>query len=723
MKLICVIYIAIFGINVHSQGLFSVTSGNGSTVLAVGKSGILLRSENSGNTWSSSIISSSDLYSISAVNQNYRIIGDNGVFLRSVNGGLNWSSQNLASSTNLRCINFKNENTGWIVGFNGTILKTSNGGVNWTLQNSGTFENLNSVKFSDQNTGFICGSNGTVLRTTNGGTQWQIVQVPVMRDLISIDLSSNTVIASGKYSTVIKSTDLGVNWQTIDYKMQTYSDVNSIHMFDQDLYFSCGGGGFIRKSIDGGSTFTFSLNPMFNDLYLMYFYNPSKGWAVSRKTYAVIKTTDGGATWQLPAGTSVGYQWIKVIEPELQNSYMTGSLLSFNKFNPEVLYTSMGNKVYRSFNSGINWTIISVLPYTPQLTQRLIVSESDTNKMIILVHAGTTSKVFRTSNYGSTWVETFSGNILSFGMPMEYHPVNPDTLYLGVSSKLYKSTDFGLNWTHISTLPISRFCDISILKTNPDIIIVNSFSPGRTFRSSDGGFNFTLTDSDTTVFSESPSICYSLLNETLVYHTFYNSQYQGGIRKSTDYGLTWDQFFLNMYSWGMDIAKDDPNVIVVGNALGNFQDQVFISSNGGTGFFEVTVNGGVNNSIFAFDRGNIFTEQYNKGIFKLSVNYNVPSIGIQNIGGVVPDRFLLSQNYPNPFNPVTYLEFAIPNSSIVKLVIYDIQGRIVETIVNGELSAGNYKADWNASNYSSGVYFYKLETDGFTETKKMLMIK
>ena len=108
-----------------------------------------------------------------------------------------------------------------------------------------------------------------------------------------------------------------------------------------------------------------------------------------------------------------------------------------------------------------------------------------------------------------------------------------------------------------------------------------------------------------------------------------------------------------------------------------------------------------------------------------NVYYNMENLvtGIQPIGNNVPSDYSLSQNYPNPFNPVTNIEFDIPKASLVKLVVYDIQGRVVETIVNGELSAGNYKADWNAANYSSGVYFYKLESDRFTETKKMMILK
>ncbi|HRB01524.1 MAG TPA: T9SS type A sorting domain-containing protein, partial [Ignavibacteria bacterium] len=79
--------------------------------------------------------------------------------------------------------------------------------------------------------------------------------------------------------------------------------------------------------------------------------------------------------------------------------------------------------------------------------------------------------------------------------------------------------------------------------------------------------------------------------------------------------------------------------------------------------------------------------------------------------------------YPNPFNPVTNLEFAISDLGFVSLKIYDINGREISTLVNEKMSAGSYIVQWDASNYSSGSYLYKLDSEGFTETKKMILMK
>ncbi|HEX2788594.1 MAG TPA: T9SS type A sorting domain-containing protein [Ignavibacteria bacterium] len=104
------------------------------------------------------------------------------------------------------------------------------------------------------------------------------------------------------------------------------------------------------------------------------------------------------------------------------------------------------------------------------------------------------------------------------------------------------------------------------------------------------------------------------------------------------------------------------------------------------------------------------------------------NVSVENISNNIPDKFLLKQNYPNPFNPSTNIEFYVPSNvkretSNVKLIIYDMSGKELAVLVNEQLNAGAYKVSWDASNYSSGVYFYELKTNNFSETKKMLLIK
>jgi len=101
--------------------------------------------------------------------------------------------------------------------------------------------------------------------------------------------------------------------------------------------------------------------------------------------------------------------------------------------------------------------------------------------------------------------------------------------------------------------------------------------------------------------------------------------------------------------------------------------------------------------------------------------------GIKKIDENFPVTFSLLQNYPNPFNPVTSFKFQVPNLSNIKIDIFDMLGREVETLVNEQLRPGTYEAEWDASDYASGIYFYQLvaqgTTDKFVMTKKMTLIK
>lgn len=97
--------------------------------------------------------------------------------------------------------------------------------------------------------------------------------------------------------------------------------------------------------------------------------------------------------------------------------------------------------------------------------------------------------------------------------------------------------------------------------------------------------------------------------------------------------------------------------------------------------------------------------------------------GIQPISQGIPHTYQLEQNYPNPFNPATEIKYSIPKLGLVKLVVYDILGREVKTLVNEMKQPGNYEIKFDGQNYASGVYFYKIEAGDFTAVKKMVLVK
>ena len=96
---------------------------------------------------------------------------------------------------------------------------------------------------------------------------------------------------------------------------------------------------------------------------------------------------------------------------------------------------------------------------------------------------------------------------------------------------------------------------------------------------------------------------------------------------------------------------------------------------------------------------------------------------IKQLSSTIPERFSLYQNYPNPFNPVTKIKFDLRNPTQTKLIVYDVLGNEISTLVNENLSAGSYEVSWNGSSYPSGAYYYQMEADDFIETRKLVLLK
>lgn len=99
------------------------------------------------------------------------------------------------------------------------------------------------------------------------------------------------------------------------------------------------------------------------------------------------------------------------------------------------------------------------------------------------------------------------------------------------------------------------------------------------------------------------------------------------------------------------------------------------------------------------------------------------SVGVSQLGTEIPQKYSLYQNYPNPFNPVTKINYDVARSGYVELKVFDIAGREIASLVNGNYSPGMYSVDFDATAFSSGVYFYTLRSESFTESRKMMLVK
>lgn len=128
---------------------------------------------------------------------------------------------------------------------------------------------------------------------------------------------------------------------------------------------------------------------------------------------------------------------------------------------------------------------------------------------------------------------------------------------------------------------------------------------------------------------------------------------------------------------------------------------------------------------YSYEDKNLTTAKYKYRLKQIDYNGNYKYYDLQNEVEVgVPSKFELGQNYPNPFNPTTKINFALPLDSRVMLKVYDMTGRELSTLVNGELkTAGYYTVDFNGSGFASGLYIYRIQTDKESVSKKMVLVK
>ena len=194
-----------------------------------------------------------------------------------------------------------------------------------------------------------------------------------------------------------------------------------------------------------------------------------------------------------------------------------------------------------------------------------------------------------------------------------------------------------------------------------------------------------------------------------------NVWWEGVILVTNDGGENWQDMYFPC-SWLNDVVFiDDSTGWVVGD-----YGFIWYTDDGGQTWTQVESGTDVDlNRIVFVDDGSI---GYIFGEDNTLLKHNNNDNSIKDYISP-PLQFSLSQNYPNPFNAITTIGYVLPQNSNVRLSIYDITGRLLETLVDQSQIIGYYQVGWNASIYSSGVYIYKIQTDEFQQIKKMLLIK
>jgi hypothetical protein len=172
------------------------------------------------------------------------------------------------------------------------------------------------------------------------------------------------------------------------------------------------------------------------------------------------------------------------------------------------------------------------------------------------------------------------------------------------------------------------------------------------------------------------------------------------------------------------------NLLVSGNNIfAGTYGGIFLLTNNGANW--VNKNQGLNYIPYIYSliiyNNNIFAGTNGFSVWRRSLS---EILGVQNISTEIPSSYTLGQNFPNPFNPMTVIRFNVSGFHVktsgndkVVLKVYDVMGREVQTLVNERLNAGTYEVSFDGSMLTSGVYFYRLITNGFSDTKKMLLIK
>lgn len=722
MKLLYyLLLISIFSKSFFSQGFNSIHTKDGIHIIAVGKNGSIFMSYDGGATFGAYSAGSVDHNGVFAISNKIFICSNNGLIFYSTDFGNNWNASN-AGSNNLNSIWFTDANTGYVIGNTGVIYKTTNGAANWTLQTSGTSQNLNAIKFTSSTTGYVCGNNGVVLYTTNGGSNWIPLATGTSQNLLSLDASGSVIVATGSDGMIFRYSG---SWTAIDYKIVSKSEIRGVSMINSNTFYTCGGGGFITMTTDGGFTRTHQMNPMLAPLKAIYFYDANRGWAVASTNNAILRTTNGGTNWIFQTGVTMNLTWA---QPTGGNgSGNIGNGFCINPKNKNTIFIMMGNTVKVSYNRGQTWQTVGTNPPSPWTASchSFFVNAIDTN-IWIAAKGSSGGYIIKTTNYGANWYSVLGPiNITSYGMPLEDDPNDPNRVYLGPdNAALRVSTNYGETWTNLSggeTGGIFRSpCDIVIQYENPNIIFVGDGVTGsgsaKFWKSTNAGMNWTLIN--TVTGSEIPMIGNTAQDLNLVYHSTWSS---GGFWKSTNMGSNFSNIPESGSLWSTDIAKDEPHSVAhVPYSGGTCR----LSTDGGATFSSSSIGSSTAAGLLYYDKATLFAQQ-SGGVYRMTANYTVsPVVNVKGNSGEIPSSFALSQNYPNPFNPSTSIKFDVSYLSFITLKVYDITGREVKTIISDIMNPGKYNVTFDASELPSGIYLYSLRADGITiSTKKMILIK
>jgi len=361
--------------------------------------------------------------------------------------------------------------------------------------------------------------------------------------------------------------------------------------------------------------------------------------------------------------TNAGNNWISsIVNPRQISVYFVNTSTGWT--------CGILGSIRKTTNGGVNW--FNQVSSVPDVLNTVFFINENTG----WIAGGDFSSevILRTTNGGTNWILSGTG---SSGKMFAVHFLNENTGWAvgsASSQKIYKSTNGGVNWFSQTSGSLPALYSVCFINGSTGWA-AGTNSQGAIIKTTNGGVNWVqqvgnLFGSGTGVFQ------IFFMNDTLGWAAGGNGSNSGGIFGTTNGGLNW-------YMQAVPSNPHVPSVHFRNPALG-----WAISGNGAV--FRTTTGG------FTF---------------------------VEKVGSNVPSEFKLYQNYPNPFNPVTIINYELRISSYVILAVFDVLGKIVETFVNQKQSPGKYEVVFSGAGLPSGVYFSKLISEGYSETRKMVLLK
>ncbi|HEY5534276.1 MAG TPA: T9SS type A sorting domain-containing protein [Ignavibacteria bacterium] len=680
-------------------------------------------------------------------------MGSNGSGIyKTIDGGNNWTKVNtgiLNLNVRAMAINSSDHIFAGILDSTGYgILRTTNNGVNWNytaLSNT----DIRTIVINSSGHIFVGTDSTGIFRSTDNGVSFvQVNNGLTFRNIRSIAINSSGDLFAAAYTGgVFKSTDNGGNWTQVNTGLSNlYANSIAVNPVNGYLFVGTGnavGSGAVYRSTNNGGIWT--IMTLTNEWIIHIAINPTgviyagiiKLSYGSPLTY-IKKSSDGGGTWD-DIGAFGYYEGF------------TSLILNNTR-----VYAGTNYSLYRSVNDGSFDNLQN--GFTGQVVNSLYIPNSIGHVLAATNWQG----IYRTTDGGANWDNTYNGGVCkgftvnSFGHIFTTYFSSYDN-----TSSVNKSTNGGQDWNQVGTINSPRLIQ-SLTVNLLDYVFAASAGDG-IYRSINNGADFTQ-------INLSNNYVWSLLSVDSTTSIFAGTG-KGKIFRSTDYGFGWNQIYIRPDSTNNNVrslAKSKTNILYAGLDTGG----IIFSTNNGTTWTQSSFTVPNVNAIVFNSLNHIFAGTGNNGVYRSTDNgvswtqvnngftnnnrinalaidgagfiysglnggsvyksLQSTTISIKNISSEIPSGYSLSQNYPNPFNPTTKIKFDVapslsfPNVSIgnpVTLKVYDVMGREVQTLVNEKLQPGTYETSFDGSQFSSGVYFYKLQTGDFSETKKMLMIK